>query len=306
MGNWGPGLYSNDLSLDLKAVFAELVRLPFAADELLQKLLQAFPAGCDTADEDYTHFWLTTADLFHGYGLSHDEVFDTAERIISSGTDLKLNRELDMSEADLRKRARALDKLAPKWRTPHPKPKARRSLSSPEPLLFEPGDCVIYPTQKGNAVGAHLSAAEIKKSFAPDGWGAFVVFATARRHGFFACYLVARLFLNTADRPTLDDCAKAAIAGLKLPLPFVSADPAVKVVKVDGRTAKKLAGERIGRYEWDRPALETAFAEAFRSLDQPSWSLPGLLRPYSEGTVVLTERPVRLKKLPLRRFLSIP
>ena len=303
MGCWGVGLYDNDTARDLRAGLAELVRLPIGQDELLEKLLDAFPAGHDPEDEDYTGSWLALADLFHAFGLDHPEVFARAFEIVESGADLAVLRALDMSESDLRKRARALDRLAGKWRVPNPKPRARRVVEAPEPLLFESGACLAYPTRKGNAANVHLPAARLAETFEPDGRGAFVVLATSRRHGYFACYLVARLFLRAAGQPTLEDCTGAVIAGIDPRIPFVPADPAVKVVSVSRAEAGKLAVDDVGRCELDQPALRAAFPDPYLSLDQPSWSLAGLLRPYSEGTVIITERSVPLRKLPLSRFL---
>ena len=303
MGCWGVGLYDNDGASDLKAGFAELVRLPIGPDELLDKLLDAYSAGRDPADEDHTGAWLALADLFHAYGLDHPEVFDRAFEIVETSADLAALRALEMSDADLRKRARVLDKLAEKWRAPHPKPRARRLVKAPEPLLFESGAALAYPTQKGNAANAVLTAAQLAEAFRPDGWGAFVVLATARRHGYFACYLMARLFLETADKPSLATCSGAVIAGLDPRIPLVPADPAVKVVTVTRAEARKLAVEKIGGCALDQEALRAAFPEPYRAIDRPSWSLAGLLRPHSEGKTILLERSVPLKKLPLSRFL---
>jgi hypothetical protein len=304
VGCWGVGLYDNDAASDLRAGFAELARLPLGPDQLLDTVLEAFPAARDPADEDHTGSRLALADLFHAYGLDHPEVFGRALEIVESGADLAALRALEMSEADLRKRARVLDRLARKWRAPNPKPRHRRVVEAPEPLLFEGGACLAYPTQKGNAADVHLPAVRLAESFRPDGWGAVVVLATARRHGYFACYLVARLFLRAAAKPRLEDCAKAVIAGIDPRLPFVPADPAVKVVSVSRAEARKLALEEIGRLALDQPALRAAFPDPYASPDRPSWSLAGLLRPYGEGRVILTERPVPLKKLPLSRFLQ--
>jgi hypothetical protein len=303
VGSWGVGLYDNDAARDLKAGFAELVRLPIGQDELLEKVLDAFPAGRDPEDEDHTGSWLALADLFHAYGLDHPEVFARALEIVETGADLAALGALEMSDANLRKRARVLDKLAEKWRAPNPKPRGRRLVKTPEPLLFESGDALAYPTQKGNAASAYLPAARLGEAFRADGWGAFIVLATARRHAYLACYLVARLYLKTAGKPTLEDCAGAVIAGIDPRIPFIPADPAVKVVSVTRAEARKLAVEKIGSCELDQRALRAAFPDPYLSLDQPSWSLVGLLRPYSEDKVIVTERSVPLKKLPLSRFL---
>ncbi len=38
-------------------------------------------------------------------------------------------------------------------------------------------------------------------------------------------------------------------------------------------------------------------------VDDPYWSLSGLLRPYGDGRSLIPERPVKMKQLPISRFL---
>ncbi len=304
MGAWGVGLYSSDLTNDLKGTFRELVRVPMSDDELVEALLDAYPAGRDNDDEDYTDFWLALADLFHAYGFENARVRKTAREIIATDADLDMKRALEQSASDLRKRERLLADLAEKWSRPHPKPRARRLMKAPEPLLFEPGDCVVFPTHKGNAAPAFKTAKDIDAEFEPDGWGAFVVLATARRYGYFATYLVARLHVRAKNKPTLEDCAGSVISAFHMGLPYVPRDPMVKVTATTRAEVKKLRLEKMGRFELDDGALRQAFPERYETLDAPSWSLPGLLRPYGEGIAVVLEHPVPMKKLPVRRFLT--
>lgn len=303
MGAWGVGLFSNDTSSDLKGKFQEVVRLPMSDVELVAVLRDEFPLAGDADDEEYTDFWLTLADLFHAYGIENAEVFETARRIVTSGADLDMKRALEMSEADLRGRAKVLDKLIDKWATPNPKPRTRRMMKAPEPFLFAPGDCVIYPTQNGNAAPAFMPAAEIAGSFTPDGWGAFAVLATTHRYGFWACYLVATLHVTAKTRPTIAGCAKASVRGLDQRFPGIPVDPLVKVVTTSRAEAKKLGLDRAGQFDLDHAALRKAFPDGYETLDQPSWSLPGLLRLYPEGILAGEERPVAMKEFPMSRFL---
>ena len=149
--------------------------------------------------------------MFHAYGFQGPEVFERAQTIVDTGADLLMKRELEMEEPDLRKRETVLEKLAEKWREPNPKPRKRKVMKAPEAFLYEPGDCVVYPTELGNGAPAYLSAAEIDNLFKPDGWGAFVVLDTARRYGYWACYLVAKLHMETEAKPSLEVCRDAVI-----------------------------------------------------------------------------------------------
>ena len=232
MGAWGVGLFANDLSRDVKDAFKDLVRLPFSEVELIEAMLQAFPSGRDANDEEYTDFWLALADLFHAYGIASSEVTERARAIVESGADLKMKRALDMSESDLRKREKLLNELLGKWCIPAVKPKQRRIMKRPEPFLFEGSDCVVFPTQGGNGAPAFMNAADIAMQFAPDGWGAFVVLATARRYGYWACYLVGRLHLRTRNKPTLDVCRSTCFSGLSVGIPGFPNDVAVKTVTI--------------------------------------------------------------------------
>lgn len=304
MGAWGAGLFANDLSSDLKDSFREIVRLPFSETELVEAMLDAFPSGRDADDEDYTDFWLSLADLLHGYAIESPEVFERARGIVESGADLDMKRTLDMEEADLRKRAKVLEALPEKWRTAVAKPKQRRIMKAPETFLFEPGDCVVFPTEKGNGAPAYMPAAEIARSFAPDGWGAFVVLATALRHGYWACYLVGRLYLEVPEKPTLEVCRKTVLSGIDVHVPGFPPDAAVKTVTISKSEAKKMQLESVGRFDLDHEVLRGEFTDRYDSVDDPSWSIAGLMQPYGSKLSLDRERPRKMKKLPLDRFVA--
>ncbi len=305
MGSWGIGLWANDAAQDLRALLGELIRLPLDEGALIGALLDELPAARDPADEDYPDLWLALADLFHAYGLAHPDVEARIHDVVEDGRDVEIKRALGMSENDLAKRGKALAQLAAKWSVPNPKPRRRRMLSAPEPLLFEAGDCVIFPTMKGNAANVALSTSRLTTEFVTDGFGAFAVLGNARRHGYLACYRVARLHLACPAPPTIEQCLAAPVSALKVWLPFVPPDPAVKVTTASEAEARKLGLAKIGTLSLDQAALRAAFPHAHKTPDRPSWSLAGLLRPYSEGKTVLTDRPVPLKMHRLTRFASI-
>jgi hypothetical protein len=85
----------------------------------------------------------------------------------------------------------------------------------------------------------------------------------------------------------------------------VPADPAVKVVTATTSEAGKLRLERVATWSLDEAALRAEFADRYALLDDPYWSLAGLLRPYDEGAFVLrrSKSSVALRKLSVARFL---
>lgn len=210
MGTWGIGLYQNDVASDLKADFADWVRLPWPRDRLVRELASHIGVDLDATslDADQTAFWLVIADQFHAYGIEDEEVFARAHALIADGTDLRLMEELEMSPADLRNRAQALDALASKWLQPPKRKKTIRPLT-PEPLLLQAGDLIAYPTMHWNARYKPITADDIKNyRFEPDATNVFVVLATQHVfHGYFARYFIAPLLMFHSDGvPTVEDC----------------------------------------------------------------------------------------------------
>jgi len=67
----------------------------------------------------------------------------------------------------------------------------------------------------------------------------------------------------------------------------------------DGAEAFRLDRTRFQ----DRKAGAGEFADRYALLTDPYWSIPGLLRPYSGEKSLIQERPVKLGKPPLSRFL---
>lgn len=303
MGAWGTGLYANDTSSDVRDTFKEFVRLPFSEEELIEALLEKYPTGNDHEDEEFTDFWLTVADMFHAYGFQGPEVFERARAIVETGADLDMKRDLEMEESDLRKRAKVLEQLAEKWRTPNPKPRKRNVMKAPEDFLYEAGDCVVHPTELGNGAPAYMSSKEIDNLFRPDGWGAFVVLATARRYGYWACYLVAKLHLEAKTKPSLETCRDAVIGALDLKLRDIEPDALVKTVTISKAEAKKLRLEVAGRFDLNQDALKETFADRYELVDDPYWSIPGLLSLHHKGLAAEVEHPVPQPDLPMTRFL---
>jgi len=306
MGTWGAGLYENDAAADLRASFAELARIPGSDDELLELVIATTPALKDATDEDHPSSWLAVADLFHRYGIHNAMVLTTAGSIVTSGADLEMARSLDMDEADLKRRARSIASAAERWQSPHPKPRKRRVLKAPQPHLLRPGAALAFPSMGGNAIEANLPPRYREGPFEADGYGAFFVMATGRRFGFYPTYLVARIHLRAKLRPTVSEIEDALISGIDVRLPGIPIDPAVKVVMTTTAELRTLEAEIVETWPIDRGAVAGAFPDRLETIDDPSWSLSGLMRPYSTTRSILLERAVAMKKLPLRRFLASP
>lgn len=224
MGAWGVGLYQCDEAADLKAAFAEAAKLPIDTDALVKRLTDAHALATDPEETDG---WLALADQLHRYGLEHEATFAAARKIITSGTDLRLKQELEMSPRDLEKRAKVLDELLESWSQPHPTPRKRRMMKGPEEFIFEVGDVWIMPAMKRAPLPFfwhQYDQATINDHYKPDGWAGFVVFDRWLYDTFFARYLIAIVHLEPAAKPVLDGVLSCSIRSMTSPEHYLDAN----------------------------------------------------------------------------------
>jgi hypothetical protein len=88
MGAWGPKLYQDDISLDVKAVFLDYRRNGKTMEEVMQCLMNDFGYVIEDID-DSIPFWLTLADLQWRQGDLLPCVKQKAMEILNGGADLK-------------------------------------------------------------------------------------------------------------------------------------------------------------------------------------------------------------------------
>lgn len=206
MGSWGPGLYSDDFALDLKASISAVCRLPRDPDEIVRILAELNPAADQPDDEDHTTFWLVVADQLQRKGLE-SEARQRARRIIDDGTNIAVLERLGMSSSDLRQRAKALAKLADRLATP-PEPKQRRTLKKPQPLVVLPGEVYVFPVDsRANVYNPYFTNPDEAK-FRPAGWSSCLIVGAGHALEFLAWYQVAPSLDQWAERPNLADAIK--------------------------------------------------------------------------------------------------
>lgn len=217
MGTWGTNLYGNDLARDLKATLSSVLKLPFDTRELIEVLKEAYPGpSSDPQDEEYTTFWLVLADQFHKRGIEAPELISQAKDIIASDLDLSRPERLEMSQSDRAKRRKMLEKLEERLAgaTPH---KARKTLKSPQPLLFRLGDVVIYPvlTEAGQAINPYFKP----RARTPAGWGAACIVQSTQVFGYLACYtpLVNTTIFAVDAKPDVRSFVQSGVWELRRP-----------------------------------------------------------------------------------------
>ncbi|MFK7779106.1 MAG: hypothetical protein QM501_13455 [Gimesia sp.] len=208
MGSWGPGLYSNDIALDLKSTIGAIVKLPFETKRLVEIASEAFPeAANQKVDEDYTTFWLVLADQFHKRGINSSDVFDRSIDIIDSGSDLQNQETLGLAASDLKKREKSLQKLREKLCQPVVK-KPRKTIQKPQPLIMETGDVIVFPvSEEGTSINPYFTEIEWQqKKWSRADWGAAVIVASGHAFEYLAyyCPLIQMRLLNVKQAPTLN------------------------------------------------------------------------------------------------------
>src|SRR4051812_26220930 len=148
MGAWGPAVFSNDTSSDVRDDFVDLIGDGLSAEQATERLQTDY--GVDRppdADPDLSaDFWVALALTQHRLGRLLPNVRDAAR---TAATD---PRELDRwSGPSRRKREEALVKAIERLDRPQPKARkvAKRVLHE---TALQPGQHVIYTLDSGRQV----------------------------------------------------------------------------------------------------------------------------------------------------------
>lgn len=212
MGSWGPGLYSNDLSEDLKPAIGSVLQVPLSIDEVVEILLQDNICALDVDDDDHTSFWLVLADQFEKRGIRHADTMAKALHLVDSGTDLEVMRSLGMEDSDLKRRDKAISELANRLRSPRPE-KLRKTLKAPQPLLAQKGDIICYPVMAGRCLNPYLKSTEQARPWHPDGWRYGAVALAEHAYEYLAWYAILLSDEIAAIKPVPDSTAPLATTG---------------------------------------------------------------------------------------------
>jgi hypothetical protein len=213
MGVWATGLYAGDFALDLRSTIRAVAKLPFDGDRLVDILCQSEREVADQKDDpDHSTFWLVVADQFAKRGIENKRAKEIALEIIDTNSDLAMLQKLGMLPQDLRKRKKVLDELRQSLIVPIARPRPRKVMSKPQPLLLQTGDVLVYPTCGGRCRNPYIvdpdrdrmgTLSVPPRPWQMDSWAAMVIVDSGRAFDFLAWYRPLTVSVAMADKPDM-------------------------------------------------------------------------------------------------------
>jgi len=152
MGAWGTAISSNDTYADIYGKFFDLYNDGLDVTEISKKLIADNQEILNDKD-DCNNFWFALAKSQWECKQLDKDIFDRVKKIIETGADLEVWRQLDTDEKDIKKRKIVLEKFLADLQTEKPKAKSRKKKIIRQPV-FEKGDCLTFKLENGNYGGA--------------------------------------------------------------------------------------------------------------------------------------------------------
>ncbi len=152
MGAWGTAISSNDTYVDIYGTFFDLYNGGLDVTEISKKLIADNQETINDKD-DCNNFWFALAKAQWECKQLEKDIFDRVKKVVETGADLEVWRQLDADEKDIKKRKVVLDKFLADLQTERPKAKSRKKKKIRQPV-FEKGDCLTFKLENGNYGGA--------------------------------------------------------------------------------------------------------------------------------------------------------
>ncbi len=189
MGAWGTAISSNDTHADIYGEFFDLYNDGLEVAEISEQLIAGNQETINDTD-DRNNFWFALAKAQWECKQLDKDVFDRVNKVIETGADLEVWRQLDANEMDIKKRKAVLEKFLADLQTERPKAKSRKKKIIRQPV-FEKGDCLTFKLANGNYGGA--------------------VILEAIKDSEYGHNLVATTRINLPNKPTKRDFENAEV-----------------------------------------------------------------------------------------------
>jgi len=154
MGAWGTAISSNDTYADIYEEFIDLYNDGGSVTKITEQLINDNQETINLP-EDATNFWFAIANAQWECKELDKYILKKVEDIVNTGEDLRIWKELEASESDLKAREKVLIKFLAKIKTEKEKPR-RRTKKKVYTSIFKKGDCLTYVMDNGNYGGAFV------------------------------------------------------------------------------------------------------------------------------------------------------
>lgn len=141
MGTWGPGLYQNDVSDDIKLGFIDKCKRGHTIEEATEIFIKEYAEELNDGD-DAPNFWFALADIQWKYGKLLPKVKENALHYIEN--ELKTETYNEFDKRDAKKRKKVLEDLREKLASPMP-PEKKISQYRLYQCEWKVGDIYAYP-----------------------------------------------------------------------------------------------------------------------------------------------------------------
>ena len=141
MGTWGPGLYQNDVSDDIKLGFIDKCKRGHTIEEATEIFIKEYAEELED-EEDAPNFWFALADIQWKYGKLLPKVKENA--LFHIENELKNETYNEFDKSDARKRKKVLEDLREKLNSPMP-PEKKISQYRLYQCEWKVGDIYAYP-----------------------------------------------------------------------------------------------------------------------------------------------------------------
>lgn len=151
MGHWGTGLTSNDTFMEVYETFFHYYNHHLSIEEIREKLKLHFSETIAN-DQTSNDYWFALSKALWECKALDIPTFNTVKNIIETRSDLKIWKELDASDKDIKSREKVLDKFLETISTERPRAKARKKIIHYSGI-YEPGTCLAIKLANGNYGG---------------------------------------------------------------------------------------------------------------------------------------------------------
>jgi hypothetical protein len=189
MGTWGTAIKDSDAFADVYDEYFNRYNKGEEPKNISKKIIEENWEILEIEEEKHSLWFALALAQWETKSLD-PKILSTVEEIISSEADLKIWKELDASEQDIKKRKIALEKFLEKIKSEKPKAKPRKRIKT-KTAIFSNGDCLIFKMANGNYGGAVVIATDNNPETAYN--------------------LTATTRLNQSNKPTVADFENAEV-----------------------------------------------------------------------------------------------